>query len=170
MFRKSIIAVVLSFALLFVVVTLANAQEPRQAVVQMDMPTLTATAAPEATPPAATDLPLAGDLPLSGAQSGTCPMMSGSGMTGMGAGMGNMAGMQGMGMNGMSGGMMNNMGGMSGMNGTMASYSAPWYSNPWSLLGWVLLTLVVLAILFGAAYGLIRLTRGSKSENPPASS
>jgi hypothetical protein len=178
MFRKSIIAVVLSIALLFIVVTLANAQEPGQAIHQMDMPTATATAAPEATP--ATDVPLSGDLPLSGAQSGTCPMMSGSGMTGMGTGMGNMAGMQGMsgtgmngmsgmGMNGMSGGMMN-MEGMSGMNGTMAGYPVPWYSNPWWLLGWVLLALVVLAILFGAAYGLIQLTRRSKSENPPASS
>src|SRR5512144_189590 len=126
MFRKSIIAIVLSIALLFIVVTLANAQEPGQAVNQMDMPTATATAAPEATPAPATDLPRCGDLPLSGAQSGTCPMMSGSGMTGMGTGMGNMAGMQGMsgtgmngmsgmGMNGMSGGMMN-MEGMSGMN------------------------------------------------------
>lgn len=163
MFRKSIAAIVLSIAFLLIVVTLANAQEPGQAAPQMDMSTPTATAAPEAAASPAAELPLSGssDLPLAGAQSGTCPMMNGSGMTGM-SGMGNMAGMQGMsgmGMSGMSGGMAN----MQNMNGGMAGYSVPWYSDPWLMLGWVLLTLVVLAILFGAAYGVIQFTRRSRS-------
>lgn len=171
MLRKRFVSLVLCVALLFIAVTVVNAQGPSQAAGQMDMPTPTATAAPEATPAPAADLPLAGDLPLANTQSGTCPMMNGTGMTGMGN-MAGMQGMSGMGMNGMSGGMMNmgGMGGMSGMNGNMASYPVPWYSNPWWLLGWVLLTLVVLAILFGAAYGLIQLIRRSRSGNPPAPS
>jgi hypothetical protein len=112
------------------------------------------------------------DLPLSGTQSGTCPMMSGTDMTGMGnmSGMQGMQGMSGMGMSGMSG--MNGMSGMQempGMNG-MTSYPNPWYSDPWWLLGWVLLTLVVLAILAGAVYGFLQIIRRSKSVQPPASS
>lgn len=170
MLRKSIVSLVLCIALLLIAITLVSAQTPGQAAGQMDMSTPTATALPEATP--AADLPLAGsgDLPLSGTQTGTCPMMNGTSTTGMGN-MGGMQGMSGMGMNGMSGGMMN-MGGMPGMNmsGSMSSIPVPWYSDPWWLLGWVLLTLVTLAILFAAAYGLIQLTRRSRSAQPPAAS
>jgi hypothetical protein len=180
MFRKSIIAVVLGVALLFLFFTLVSADGQKE-VYQMDMNTPTAAPLPvESTP-----VP---DLPLSGAQAGTgtCPMMSGTGMTGTGnmsgMGMGNMAGMQGMsgmnmgtmsgmqGMQNMPGGMMN-MGGMAGMNmtnmnGSMAAYATPWYSNPWLMLGWVLLVLVVLAVLAGIVLMVQTLRRRSESVVP----
>lgn len=171
MFRKGIVSIVFAAGLLFMIFTLASAQGQGQAIYQMDM-TPTATALPEATPVA--DLPLSGDLPLAGMQSGTCPMMSGTGMTGMDmnsmsgmSGMSGMQGMSGMNMSGMSG---MNMGGMSGMNGTMAYTPVPWYSNPWWLLGWVLLTLVVLAILVGAYYGFTQMIRRPKTVPPSESS
>jgi hypothetical protein len=171
MFRKSIIAVVLSVALLFLLFTLVSADGQKE-VYQMDMNTPTAAPLPvESTP-----VP---DLPLSGTQAGTgtCPMMSGTSMTGAGnmsgMGMGNMAGMQGMsGMNmgtmpGMQG-MQNMPGGMAGMNmnGPMAAYATPWYSNPWLMLGWVLLVLVVLAVLAGIVLTAQTLRRRSEAVVP----
>lgn len=187
MFRKSIIAVVLGLALLFLFFTLVSAQEPGKEMSQMDMNTPTATAAPvESTP--------APELPLSDAQSGTgtCPMMSGNGMTGTGSmsgmGMSGMSGMQGMsgmnmgnmaGMQSMPGGMTLapgasagvNMGGMAGMNmgnmnGAMAAYSTPWYSNPWLMLGWVLLVLVVVAVLAAVVLTVQTLRRRAEAVVP----
>lgn len=169
MFRKSIIAVVLGVALLSLFFTLVSAQGQKE-VYQMDMSTPTAISLPVESTPVA-------ELPLSGAQSGTgtCPMMSGTGMTGTGnmSGMGNMAGMQGMsGMNmgNMSGmqGMQNMPGGMAGMNmnGSMAAYATPWYSNPWLMLGWVLLVLVVLAVLAGIVLMVRTLRRRSEAAVP----
>jgi hypothetical protein len=156
---------------LFLFFTLVSAQGQKD-VYQMDMNTPTAAPLPvDATP-----IP---NLPLSGTQAGTgtCPMMSGTDMTGMG--MGNMAGMQGMsgmnmgnmsgmqGMQNMPGGMMN-MSGMAGMNmnGPMAAYATPWYSNPWLMLGWVLLVLVVLAVLAGIVLTVQTLRRRSEAVVP----
>jgi hypothetical protein len=178
MFRKSIIAVVLGVTLLFLFFTLVSAQGQKD-VYQTDMNTPTAAPLPVDSTPVP-------DLPLSGAQSGTgtCPMMSGTSMTGTGnmSGMGNMTGMQGMsGMNmgNMSGmqGMQNmpagtmNMGGMAGMNMTnmnspMAAYATPWYSNPWLMLGWVVLVLVVLAVLAGIVLTVQTLKRRSEAVVP----
>jgi len=177
MFRKSIIAVVLGVALLFLFFTLVSAQGQKE-VYQMDMTT------PTATPLVVESTPVP-DLPLSGAQSGTgtCPMMSGTGSGNMsGMGMGNMTGMQGMsgmnmgnmsgmqGMQNMPGGM-TNMGGMAGMNmssmnGPMAAYATPWYSNPWLMLGWVLLVLVVLATLAGIVFTVQTLRRRAEAVVP----
>jgi hypothetical protein len=171
MFRKSIIAIVLGVALLFLFFTLVSAQGQKE-VYQMDMSTPTATVLPvESTP--VPELPLSGVQ--SAAQSGTCPMMSGTGMTGMGS-MSGMQGMSGMDMGnmsampGMSGDMMN-MGGMTGMNmtgmnGSMATYSTPWYTNPWLMLGWVLLVLVVLAVLAGIVLTAQTLRRRSAAVVP----
>jgi hypothetical protein len=182
MFRKSIIAVVLGVALLLLFFTLVSARG-QEDVYQMDMNT------PTPLPAESTPVP---ELPLAGAQSGTCPMMSGNSMTGSGnmsgMGMNGMAGMQGMsgmdmsGMQGMSGMNMDNMSGMqgmqnmpagmmsmngmSGMNNPMVTYSTPWYSNPWLMLGWVLLILVFLTILAGIVFGLQTLRRRSKAVVP----
>jgi hypothetical protein len=174
MFRKSIIAVILGVALLFLFFTLVSAQGQKD-VYQMDMNTPTAAPLPVDSTPVP-------ELPLSGAQAGTgtCPMMSGTGMTGTGnmagMGMGNMTGMQGMsGMNmgNMSGmqGMQNMPGGMAGMNmsnmnGPMAAYATPWYSNPWLMLGWVLLVLVVLATLAGIVFTVQTLRRRAEAVVP----
>ena len=178
MFRKSIISVVLCVTLLFFIFTLVSAQEPGKETYQMDG---TPTAAP--LPVEATPIP---ELPLSNqsaAQSGTCPMMSGSGVTtagGMsGMGMNGMSGMQGTsGMNmgstsgtqGMPGGTMS-MGGMAsmnmtGMNGPIVTYATSWYTNPWLMLGWVLLVLIVLAALAGIVLGVQTLRQRSKAVAP----
>jgi hypothetical protein len=171
MFRKSIIAVVVGVALLFLFFTLVSAQGQKE-VYQMDMSTPTATSLPVESTPVA-------ELPLSGAQSGTgtCPMMGGTSMTGAGSmsgmGMGNMTGMQGMSsmnMGNMSGmqGMQNMPGGMAGMNmnGPMAAYATPWYSNPWLMLGWMLVVLVVLGILAGIVLMVQTLRRRSEAVVP----
>jgi hypothetical protein len=186
MFRKSIIAVVLGVALLFLFFTLVSAQGQKD-VYQMDMNTPTAAPLPVDSTPVP-------ELPLSGAQAGTgtCPMMSGTGMTGTesmaGMGMDNMTGMQGtsgmnmgnmpgmQGMQSMPGGMTLapgasagvNMDGMAGMNmnGPMAAYATPWYSNPWLMLGWVLLVLVVLAVLAGIVLMVQTLRRRSEAVVP----
>ena len=163
MFRKSIIAIVLVVALLFLIVTLVSARGQTD-VYQMDMNTPTAA-------PLAVDSTPVPDLPLSGAQAGTgtCPMMSGTSMTGTGSmsgmNMGNMSGMQGM--QSMPGGM-TNMDGMAGMNmnGPMAAYAIPWYSDPWLILGWVLLVLVVLAVLVGIVLMVQTLRRRSEAVVP----
>jgi hypothetical protein len=176
MFRKSIIALVLVAALLLIVFTLASAQAGGREIGQMDMGTPTATLPPTVTP--VPSLPLQGDLPLSNTQTGTCPMMSGTAMSGTGTmtgmNMGGMAGMSGMsGMQGMSG--MTGMQGMSGMNmtgmsGTMAYYATPWYNDPWLMLGWILVGLVVVGILTGIILGIRWLVRSSKQVPPAASS
>ena len=134
--------------MLLIVSILAVAQSEGQVLNQTAMETATPMAEPLSTP--------LSDLPLSGAQTGTgtCPMMSGTGMTG------NMSGMQGQGMSGM------NMGTMSGMNmagagGMTMNLSSPWYSNPWWVLGWVILTLVVITILAGVVFGVIWMIRRS---------
>jgi hypothetical protein len=190
MYKKIIISLIVSVCLLTLVTILASAQGANQGAYQMDMSTPTPTLPPEPTP--VSDLPLSGDVPLTGAQTGTCPMMSGTDMTGM-----NMGGTTGMNMNGMAGMQgTSNMGGMSGMNmGGMAGmqgmsgmqgmnsmqgmgptgmtgspmyYSTPWYANPWWLLGWVLLILVMSAILAGLGLGIRGLIRSRQTSTDSA--
>lgn len=155
MFRKIIISIVVCAALVLVMATFASAQSGSQVSYQDPMATPT------------TVLPLQGDLPLANSQTGNCPMMSGSGMSGMnmngmsGMPMDQMSGMQGQGMSGMTG--MQGMSGMSGMTGMqgMSGMNMPgtngdmlWYNNPWLVLGWILLTVVVLVALFGLGLGI----------------
>ena len=168
MLRKIIISLVLCATLLLVLSTLVSANGGGRELNQDTMATPTAV------------VPLNEDLPLADSQTGNCPMMGGTGMTGSagmsgmnmggmsGMQMGDMSGMQGQGMSGMAGmqGMssmsgMSGMQGMSGMNGGMAFYAAPWYSNPWLMLGWVLLAVAVIGILAGIVFG-IRWIRNSK--------
>lgn len=134
MFRKIIISIVVCAALVLVMATFASAQSESQVSYQDPMATPT------------TVLPLQGDLPLANSQTGNCPMMSGSGMSGM-----NMNGMSGMPMDQMSG--MQGQG-MSGMNMPGTNGDMLWYNNPWLVLGWILLTVVVLVALFGLGLGI----------------
>ncbi len=171
MFRKSIISLVLCAALLLIISTLAVAKGGGLGINQagMETPTLMAESQPTPFP----------DLPLSGAQSGTCPMMGGGGMTGSMSGMStggmagmNMSGTSGMtGMSGMQGTAGMSMGAMSGMNATgmngMAmNLSTPWYNNPWLLLGWVLLALITTGILIGIIFGVKLAIQRSKPNHP----
>jgi hypothetical protein len=165
MVRKLIFSLVLCLAFLLILSNLVAAGELNGPAYQMGMGTPTPV-------PQALSTPLSG-LPLSGtaAQTGTCPMMSGSGMTGAGMsgmGMGDMSGMSMGGMSGMSGMSMSGMSGMdmSGVSGMAMNYPSPWYSNPWWLLGWVLLTLLVIAILAGAVFGAIQLIRRNRPAPP----
>ena len=170
MYKKIILALIVSVGLITLVTILASAQGANQRAYQMDMNTPIPTLPPEPTPVA--DLPLSGDVPLTGAQTGTCPMMSGEGMAGM-----NMGGAAGMNMNGISGMQgTSNMGGMSGMQGMGPSgmtnspmyLATPWYANPWWLLGWVLLILAVLAILAGLGFGIRGLIRSRQTQTNSA--
>lgn len=153
MFRKVLTSLFLAIGLLIIVTIFAAAQGSRPKISQMDMSTPTATAALEPTP--VPELPLNSNLPLSGAQTGTCPMMNGTGMdmtgmSGMGMGSMGMGGMMG-GMSGMQG--MTGMTGMTGMSSTMTAYAVPWYNDPWQILGWILVVLVTGGILFGLVVG-----------------
>ena len=174
MFRKIIISLVLCSALVLVIATIVSAQSGSQVLYQDAMATPTAV------------VPLQGDLPLANSQTGNCPMMSGSGMSGMsmngmsGMPMDQMSGMQGQGMSGMTGmqgmsGMMGMQGqgmsgtNMTGMNAGMSYYAAPWYNNPWLMLGWILLVIAVIVIVIGVVFGFRRIRNSRAAQTVNAS-
>jgi hypothetical protein len=86
-----------------------------------------------------------------GMGTGSCPMMSGMDMTGMGGMSGNstMLGMD-----------------MTGMSGYVTQESTSVFNNPWMLIGWVLLGLLVIALLVGIVFGIVWLIRYPKQTHP----